>query len=162
FERMERARRAAEEESATEPESSTPTGEDPPSAAADDPPVNAESSAAAPEPRRSLYDQFAERAGECDYETYWERHFEHNIADNSYPGGTLEFGKAIRELEEDSPRWRAENLVREAFMRRRIAEVIAAGHAPDKIVAVVGAFHAPVLTGEFPSMTDAELASLRK
>ena len=47
-------------------------------------------------------------------------------------------------------------------MRRQIEAAIAAGHAPEKIVAVVGAFHAPVLTGEFPAMTDDELASLRR
>ena len=70
--------------------------------------------------------------------------------------------RALRELEQDAPRWRAENLVREAFMRRQIEAAMAAGHAPEKIVAVVGAFHAPVLTGEFPAMTDAELASLRR
>ena len=66
----------------------------------------------------------------------------------------------MRELEEDEPRWRAENLVREAYMRRRVEEALASGHRPDQIVAVVGAFHGPVLTGEFPAMTDRELASL--
>ncbi|HUE71139.1 MAG TPA: DUF5682 family protein [Pirellulaceae bacterium] len=116
---------------------------------------------AVPEPRRSLYERFAELAGERDYETYWERHFEHNASDTSYARASFEFGQAIRELEEDSPRWRAENLVREAYMRRRIGETIEAGTKPEQIVAVVGAFHAPVLSGEFPAMTDEELASLR-
>ncbi|MBY0263417.1 MAG: hypothetical protein K2Q20_13805, partial [Phycisphaerales bacterium] len=60
------------------------------------------------------------------------------------------------------PRWRAENLVREAFMRRKVEAAIAAGTAPERIVAVVGAFHAPVLTGEHPAMTEAELASHRR
>ena len=32
----------------------------------------------------------------------------------------------------------------------------------ERIVAIVGAFHAPVMTGEFPAMTDGELASLRR
>ncbi len=113
-----------------------------------------------PEPRVSLYQQIAERAGERDYDTYWERHFEHNPASGSYHGAALELGRAIRELEEDEPRWRAENLVREAYMRRRVEEAIGSGHKPDKIVAVVGAFHAPVLTGEYPAMTDKELALL--
>ena len=36
------------------------------------------------------------------------------------------------------------------------------GVKPEQIVAVVGAFHAPVLDGDFPAMTDAELASLRR
>jgi hypothetical protein len=110
----------------------------------------------------SLYEQYAQRSGEADYETYWERNFEHNLDDESYRLAAYEFGQSLRELEQDAPRWRAENLVREAFMRRKIEAAIAAGHAPEKIVAVVGAFHAPVLTGEFPAMTDGELGSLRR
>src|SRR5262245_27265576 len=117
---------------------------------------------AIPEPRRSLYERCAELAGERDYETYWERHYEHNASPGSYRQASLEFGRALRELEEDAPRWRAENLVREAYMRRRIEETISAGHAPESIVAIVGAFHAPVISGEFPAMADTELSSLRK
>jgi hypothetical protein len=113
-----------------------------------------------PEPRQSLYQQIADLAGERDYDTYWERQFEHNAARNSYPGATIELGRALRELEEDVPRWRAENLIREAYMRRHVEQSLASGYKPDKIVAVVGAFHAPTLTGEFPAMTDEELASL--
>ena len=141
IERLEQKRREASEPGPSSEELASPAG--------------------VPEPRKSLYQKIAELAGERDYDTYWERHFEHNSARNSYPGATSELGMALRELEEDQPRWRAENLVREAFMRRRIEEVIAAGHKPEKIVAVVGAFHEPVLTGEFPAMTDQELASLR-
>jgi hypothetical protein len=115
-----------------------------------------------PEARPSLYQQIAERAGERDYDTYWERHFEHNAASNSYRGAAFELGRALRDMEEDQPRWRAENLVREAFMRRRVEEAIASGYKPEQIVAVVGAFHAPVMTGEYPAMTDTELASLRR
>src|SRR5262249_2871850 len=58
--------------------------------------------------------------------------------------------------------WRAENLVREAFMRRRIREVLADGAKPEQCLAVVGAFHAPVLGPELPAMTDEELATLRR
>jgi hypothetical protein len=115
-----------------------------------------------PEPRASLYQQIADLAGERDYDTYWERHFEHNAAGGSYHGAAFELGRALRELEEDEPRWRAENLVREAYMRRRVAQAIAAGHKPDKIVAVVGAYHASVLTGDHPAMADEELASFRR
>jgi len=114
------------------------------------------------EPRQSLYEQFAQRAGERDYETYWERHFEHNASPGSYRGAVWEFGMAVRELEEDSPRWRAENLVREGYMRRRIEEVIADGVSPEKIVAVVGAYHASVLGGDHPPLTDEQLATLRR
>ncbi|GAA4436749.1 DUF5682 family protein [Bremerella cremea] len=117
---------------------------------------------AEPEPKLSLYQQVAQQAGESDFDTYWERYFEHNSAQGSYQGSSFEFGQAVRELEEDQPRWRAENLVREAYMRRRIEETIADGTPPEKIVAVVGAFHAPVLHGDLPAMTDDELASLRR
>jgi hypothetical protein len=115
-----------------------------------------------PEVPVSLYEQYARRAGEPDYETYWERNFEHNVDDDSYRLAAYEFGQSLRELEQDAPRWRAENLVREAFMRRKIEGAIKSGYKPEKIVAVVGAFHAPVLTGEFPAMTDDEFASLRR
>ncbi len=114
-----------------------------------------------PERGRSIYEHIAEHGGEPDYDTYWERRFEHNLGKDSYRRAAHELGKALRE-EEDPPLWRAENLVREAFMRRRIEEVIARGVKPDQIVAVVGAFHAPVLNGDLPAMTDAELASLRR
>lgn len=115
-----------------------------------------------PTPRRSLYQQFAEQAGERDFETYWERHFEHNLAAASYHGSVFEFGRAVRELEDDIPLRRAENLVREAYMRRRIQETIAAGTKPERIVAVVGAFHATALGDDLPPMSDAEFASLRR
>lgn len=115
-----------------------------------------------PEPRSSIYNRFAELSHEPDYETYWERNFEHNLSDDSYRLASYEFGNTLRQLEQDAPRWRAENLVREAFMRRRVEETISAGYKPEKIVALVGAFHAPVMSGEFPAMTDAELASLRR
>ncbi|CAG0987233.1 hypothetical protein PHYC_02091 [Phycisphaerales bacterium] len=136
-------------------------------AAAEDPPAKgpeAPPPAETPPPpaRPSVYEQYAERAGEADYETYWERHFEHNLSDDAYRLAAYEFGSSLRDLEEDQPRWQAENLVREAFMRRQIEKAIAAGTPPEKIVAVVGAFHAPVLTGEHPAMTDDELASLQR
>lgn len=113
-------------------------------------------------PPISIYARFAQLCNEPDYETYWERHFEHNPSDDSYRLAAYQFGHSLRELEQDAPWSLAENLVREAFMRRRIEETIAVGHQPEKIVALVGAFHAPVLTGDFPAMTDEELASLRR
>jgi len=126
--------------------------------AADEP---AASPAFRPEPERSVYERVAARAGEADYDTYWERRFEHNHNADSYRLAAYELGRELRD-EPDPPVWRAENLVREAFMRRRVAEVLAGGVPQDKVVAVVGAFHAPVLSGDFPAMTDAELASLRR
>jgi hypothetical protein len=120
-----------------------------------------ESPAWRPEPGRSVYDRIAERCGEADYDTYWERRFEHNLSPDSYRATAFALGRELRD-EPDPPVWRAENLVREAFMRRRIQEVLADGVKPEQVVAVVGAFHAPVLTPDFPAMTDAELALLRR
>jgi hypothetical protein len=114
-----------------------------------------------PEPERSVYERLAERADEPDYDTYWERRFEHNLLSGSYRQAAYALGHALRD-EPDPPVWRAENLVREAFMRRRIREVLDDGVKPEQVVAVVGAFHAPVLTPDLPCMTDDELASLRR
>lgn len=139
----------------------TPVKPEPPATPSDETPPGAPSTPP-PELPVSVYEQYAHRAGESDYETYWERNFEHNIDDDSYRLAAYEFGQSLRELEQPAPRWRAENLVREAFMRRKIEAAIKRGYKPQKIVAVVGAFHAPVLTGDFPAMTDDEFASLRK
>ena len=144
-ERMERLRKKAEED-----------------AAADEPKdAVAPANLWRPERGESIYQRIAARCGEPDYDTYWERRFEHNLEDDSYRLAAFEFGKALRD-EDDPPVWRAENLVRESYMRRRIEEVIAGGVKPEQIVAVVGAFHASVLSGDLPAMTDAELARLRR
>jgi hypothetical protein len=154
-ERVMKLRRKADTEGETE-ETETPTEE---------PGADAEAVSPQelwrPEREKSIYERIAERAGEGDYDTYWERRFEHNLADDSYRLASFELGQALRD-EPDPPLWRAENLVREAYMRRRIKEVIADGIKPEHIVAVVGAFHAPVLTGDHPAMTDDELARLKR
>ena len=114
------------------------------------------------ESHRSLYEEVARFNHEPDYDTYWERRFEHNRCFDSYRLAAFELGQSLRDVEQDRPRWRAESLVREAFMRRQIEAVLAKGIAPEKVVAVVGAFHAPVLNGNHPAMTDEELKSLRR
>ncbi|MEL7367986.1 MAG: DUF5682 family protein [Myxococcota bacterium] len=112
------------------------------------------------EAKVSIYERLAASMDESDYDTYWERSFEHNTATDSYRQAACALGAGLRALEEDTPQWRAENLVREAYMRRRIAAVIEAGVDPKKIVAVVGAFHAPVLGADHPAMTDEEFEQL--
>ena len=47
-------------------------------------------------------------------------------------------------------------------MRRRIEETIEAGYGPEKIVAIVGAYHARVLSSEYEAMSDEELSSLAR
>ena len=130
---------------------------------ADDASEDAEQGDFTPSPsRRSSYQEVATRAGELDYETYWERHFEHNLSPEVYRRAAFEFGQGLRELEQDTQLSLAENLVREAFMRRRILETIRSGIKPEQIVVVVGAYHAPVITDEHPPMSDHELASLTR
>lgn len=149
---------------------SPPAAEDAPEVEGDPDTIESESApgsdlgdspAFVPEPVRSIYERIAERCGEQDYDTYWERRFEHNLSLGAYQSAAFALGEQLRD-EPDPPVWRAENLVREAYMRRRIREVIASGVKPEQIVAIVGAFHAPVLGHQFPAMTDEELASLRR
>lgn len=108
----------------------------------------------------SIYDEIARRSGEPSYDAYWERNFEHNLSDEAYRLAAIQFGRSLRELQCEPRQRLAESLVREAFMRRCIQRAIARGYRPDKIVAVVGAFHASELNGDKPPLTDEELALL--
>jgi hypothetical protein len=110
----------------------------------------------------SVYEQIARLAGEPDYETYWERHFEQLRADNTYLNAARSYGAELRSMEDFSTRHAAENLVREAYMRRKIRQALVDGFKPEQIVVVTGAFHATALGPELPPMTDEEFARLRK
>ena len=113
----------------------------------------------------SLYSQLATLADEQDYESYWERNFEHNESANAYRLSTYEFGNGIRQsgnTKAEDAFSSAENIVRESYMRRRIQETINSGFDADEVVAVVGAFHAPVLTNDCPIMSDEEFESLAR
>ena len=112
--------------------------------------------------RDSIYDRVADLAGEPDYETYWERHFEQLRAADSYLNAARGYGAELRAMEDFSTRHAAENLVREAYMRRKIQQAIAEGFKPEQIVVVTGAFHATALGPDLPPMTDEEFAKLRK
>jgi len=112
--------------------------------------------------RDSVYDRIAVLAGEPDYETYWERHFEQLRAENSYLDAARSYGGELRTMEDYSTPHAAESLVREAYMRRKIQQAIAEGFKPEQIVVVTGAFHATALGPELPPMTDEELARLRR
>jgi hypothetical protein len=112
--------------------------------------------------RDSVYDKVAALAGEPDYETYWERHFEQLRERDTYWNAAQTYGQELRTLEDFSTRMAAENLVREAYMRRKIQQAIADGFKPEQIVVVTGAFHASVLGPEHPPMTDEEFKKLRR
>ena len=128
----------------------------------DDAEAEATSSVEEKRTRGSVYAQVAQLAGEPGYETYWERNFEQLRADDSYFNAAVAFGAELRAMEDFSTRHAAENLVREAYMRRKIQEAIGEGLKPEQIVVVTGAFHATALGPELPPMTDEDLAKLRR
>ncbi|MFO0659119.1 MAG: DUF5682 family protein [Polyangiaceae bacterium] len=102
------------------------------------------------------YEAIAALSGDPDHDTWWEKHFEHSTEENAYRDSIFEFGLGLRQIEYEGARSREETLLREAFMRRTIRQTIEEGHDPEKIVVVCGAFHASVLVGEIPAMTDEE------
>jgi len=108
----------------------------------------------------SIYEKWALLAGEEDHDTYWERYFEHNQNHEAYRLAALEFGKSIRELLRNDPVEMAKNLLREAYMKKRILATIEAGHQPEKIVVVTGAYHSPALMEDLAPMTEEEFLSL--
>lgn len=106
------------------------------------------------------YEAIARISGDPDHDTWWERHFEHSMSEDSYRQSIFELGRELRSLDYETPQRRKETLLREAFMRREIRKAIGEGHDPDRIVVVCGAYHAPVLVAEEPSMTDEEFSAL--
>ena len=77
-----------------------------------------------------------------------------------YEMGAKEFGRSLRQLDSRSVRDHAENLVREAFMRRQIEEAVKEGILPEKIVVITGAYHVDGILGGAPVMTDKDLKAL--
>lgn len=115
--------------------------------------------------QNGLYERIAELAGEHDYESYWERHFEHSDQPDTYRQSAYAFSAQMRGLLEAEerladPREAAYNAVRESYMRRRIAEALKAGYEAGRIVVVTGAYHASALDMSLPVMTDKELKAL--
>ncbi|KQO17912.1 DUF5682 family protein [Paenibacillus sp. Leaf72] len=117
------------------------------------------------EEKRSIYSRIAELAGESDYDMYWERSFEHNANPGAYREAILAFSAEMRELGEakeqrEHPAEHAYNALRESYMRRQIQQTIAAGHDPQRIVVVCGAYHAAALADLTAAMSDEEAAGL--
>lgn len=115
--------------------------------------------------QHDLYEEIAALAGESDYESYWERYFEHEAGGETYRKAIHHFSAKMREITEQhewelAPAEAAYNEIREAYMRRRIKAVLDSGHDPDKVVVVTGAHHVSALRANLPSMTDVQLAEL--
>ena len=106
-----------------------------------------------PQGTESVYAKLETLTGE-DHDTFWERNFEQF---EDYHAACNTFG---RELRASGP-VEAENAVREAHMKRVIADVVKSGIAPEKIFCVCGAYHVEGLKTCAP-MTDAEFKKLPK
>ena len=109
-----------------------------------------------------IYDALDKQSEDRDHETFWERTIEQCADMAGYKKGAQEFGKELRELSFECGEENKENLVREAYMRRKIAEAVKEGFEPEKIVVVTGSFHVEGILGGEPAMSDKELKSLPK
>lgn len=115
--------------------------------------------------QHDLYERIASLAGEDDYESYWERHFEHDERTDGYRLEIEELSRQMRGLLEQDERLAdpvesAVNEVRESYMRLEIARRLEDGVPPERIVVVTGAHHVSGLTGDLAPMTEAQLAAL--
>ncbi|MNJ31123.1 hypothetical protein D3C77_257490 [compost metagenome] len=117
----------------------------------------------------NIYETIAKMAGEDSYDMYWERYFEHNLNPDAYQNAILTLSQSIRELTEDKERKEqagnhAYNIIRESYMARQIRAAIQAGHSPDKIVVICGAYHVSALahlTAFMTSTTESTNASAK-
>lgn len=107
----------------------------------------------------SVYEQLELLTGES-HESWWERNFEQLGCTGTYREAANAFGKELRNSETGrSKRELAETLVREAYMKRTIADAVKSGVAPEKIVCICGAFHVGGLETNTP-LADDEMNAL--
>ena len=105
------------------------------------------------QPTESVYGKLEILTGE-EHDTFWERNFE-QCADYHVACNT--FGTELRASGEVE----AENIVREAHMKRIILDAVNSGIPEEKIFCVCGAYHVEGLKTNSP-MTDSELKKLPK
>lgn len=113
-----------------------------------------------------LYNQLAALYNETDYESYWERNFEHNLNEDMFHQGLGYQSEQIRELVIEKeyksvPYDFSYNLIRESYMKREIEKALTS-YKPEEIVIIVGAYHLAGIHSDLPAMTDSELKKLPK
>ena len=107
------------------------------------------------ESQHQLYANIAKLSDEHDYESYWERNFEHSQSAEHYQGAIVYQSSQIRELTESTeaiaePLDHAYNLIREAHMHSEVLRIQAEkGCQLDEIVIIVGAYHVAGLEARF-------------
>ena len=105
----------------------------------------------------SVYRRLETLTGE-DHDTFWERTFE-QLDSGAFQTANNTFGRQLRAASADDARRTAETVVREAYMKRVIAQAASDGIPPEKIFCVCGSFHVAGLEENQP-MTDEEEAAL--
>jgi hypothetical protein len=110
--------------------------------------------------RHKLFELF----GEEDFESYWERLFEHDLSLGAYQKAVSLHEAEARKLTDSldqigQPPLFAYNFLREAHMKKEIAKAISEGYKPEKIIAVCGAHHVTGIASARP-MTPKELAGM--
>ncbi len=113
----------------------------------------------------ALYDKVAGHSCEDNYESYWERNFEHNLNAGTFKESLAYQSAQVRELVIDKeyeavPHDFSYNLIREAYMRREIQRAISEGYKPEEIVIVAGAYHLSGIHPDLSPMSDDELKML--
>ena len=105
------------------------------------------------QPTESVYEKLEILTGE-EHDTFWERNFEQCT---DYHAASNTFGSELRA----SGVVEAENVVREAYMKRIILDAVKDGIPEEKIFCVCGAYHVDGLKNNAP-LTDAELKKIPK
>ena len=106
----------------------------------------------------SVYRRLETLTGE-EHDVFWERHFEQLAEAADFQAACNTFGRQLRAASVDSRRDMAETVVREAYMKRVIAQAVGSGISPEKIFCVCGSFHVAGLEENQP-MTDQEEKAL--
>lgn len=115
-----------------------------------------------------LYDKISTLNEEHDYESYWERQFEHNLNTSSYREQLIYQSEQVRSMVIDQEREADQlnfyyNYIREAYMKRQIEQALSEGFKKEDIVVIVGAYHVSGLLSEsLKSLTDQEIEQLPK
>lgn len=112
-----------------------------------------------------IHENLAIKSLEEDYETYWERTFEHNLSKDSFQRLMEIQSSNMREItgsleEKALPVSFVYNHLREIYMKSQIEKAIADGYSQDEIVVICGAYHILGLRSNIPSMTLDEFNSI--
>jgi len=116
--------------------------------------------------QHNLYQELAQAGGEEDFDTYWERQFEHDLSDDGYHQLVNTFSNLLRQKtaeqnEQYDPFGYRVNELREAHMKKCIVEAIESGIQPDQIVVVCGAYHVSGLINNQPLKDFEDLSEIQ-